>query len=518
MAVIDFFDKGWAINPKGAAFVMDDTVWTFDEARKLSCRIANALLATKQPKETKVAVWSLNDPVAWICVLGIWRAGMTWVPINPRSSLQDNAHILSAFDCQILFFQKEFADLVASFANEAPKLEYAICLEEGVKDAPSLDELVSSQTSTPPAIDYDMDDVVMLGPTGGTTGMPKGVMNTHRNLQTFVAQYSMAATYRPDETVVNLAAAPMTHTAGNVSLPTTAKGGTVVILTRPDPEALIDAIEKHGVTELFLPPTVIYMLLNHPGVEKRNFSSLRYFLYGAAPMSIEKLRQAIEVFGPVMMEGYGQMEAFASIAYLAPEEHFSAGRFALDQRLSSCGRPTPLTNVVILDDDGRTLKANQAGEICVQGDIVMKGYYKNPEQTKATIIDGWLHTGDVGHLDAHGYLHITDRKKDMIISGGFNVYPSEVEQVIWEHQAVQDCAVIGVPDAKWGEAVTAVVELKPGKNVAAEELIAVCRDRLGGVKTPKTVDFVERLPLSANGKVLKKDVRARYWRDTERRI
>ncbi|MFT7576192.1 MAG: acyl-CoA synthetase (AMP-forming)/AMP-acid ligase II, partial [Alphaproteobacteria bacterium] len=317
---------------------------------------------------------------------------------------------------------------------------------------------------------------------------------------------------------VNLAAAPMTHTAGNVSLPTTARGGTVVILTRPDPELLIDAIEKHGVTELFLPPTVIYMLLNYPGVESRDFSSLRYFMYGAAPMSIEKLRQSIEVFGPVMMEGYGQMEAFASIAYLAPEEHFAQDGIAPAQRLSSCGRPTPLTNVAIFDENGRRLEAGQAGEICVQGDIVMKGYYKNPEQTEATIIDNWLHTGDVGHLDVDGYLHITDRKKDMIISGGFNVYPSEVEQVIWEHQAVQDCAVIGVPDSKWGEAVTAVVELKPGNSVTAEELIAVCRDRLGGVKTPKTVDFVALLPRSANGKVLKKDVRAKYWRDAERKI
>ncbi|MFT7577105.1 MAG: acyl-CoA synthetase (AMP-forming)/AMP-acid ligase II [Alphaproteobacteria bacterium] len=216
MAVIDFFDKGWAINPTGAAFVMDDTVWTFDEARKMSCRIANALLATKLPKESKVAVWSLNDPVAWICVLAIWRAGMTWVPINPRSSLEDNAHILSAFDCQVLFFQKGFADLVTSFADGASKLEHTICLEEAVKGAPSLDEFVSGQASTPTAIDYDMDDVVMLGPTGGTTGMPKGVMNTHRNLQTFVAQYSMATTYRPGEPVVNLAATP----ASSSNLPT----------------------------------------------------------------------------------------------------------------------------------------------------------------------------------------------------------------------------------------------------------------------------------------------------------
>ena len=518
MAVIDFFDKGWTINPTGPAYIMDDIVYTFDEARALSCRVANALLAANLAKETKVAVWSLNDPAAWICVLGVWRAGMTWVPINPRSSLEDNAHILTAFDCEVVFFQKGFGELVGSVARNAPLLNHLICLDGTTDDAISLDAFVDGQPAAPPAVATDMDDVVMLGPTGGTTGMPKGVMNTHRNLQTFVAQYCMTATYRPDEPIINLAAAPMTHTAGNVSLPTTARGGTVVILTKPEPQALIEAIEKHRVTELFLPPTVIYMLLNHPGVAARDFSSLRYFMYGAAPMSLEKLRQAIDVFGPVMMEGYGQMEAFASIAYLKPDEHFIDGRLAPTSRLASCGRPMPLTNVAILDDDRRHVAAGQPGEICVQGDIVMKGYYKNPEQTRATLIDGWLHTGDIGHLDSAGYLHITDRKKDMIISGGFNVYPGEVEQVIWEHAAVQDCAVIGVPDEKWGEAVTAVVELKPGGTVEADELIAICRERLGGVKTPKTVDFVEQLPRSANGKVLKKDVRAQYWRDSDSKI
>jgi acyl-CoA synthetase (AMP-forming)/AMP-acid ligase II len=358
----------------------------------------------------------------------------------------------------------------------------------------------------------------MLGATGGTTGLPKGVMNTNRNIQTFFAQYSMSASYRPGEPVVNLAAAPMTHTAGNVSLPTTARGGTVVILPRPDPAAVLDAIEKHGVTELFLPPTVIYMLLDHPGIEKRDFSSLRYFFYGAAPMALEKLRQSINAFGPVMMQGYGQMEAFASIAYMTPEEHFIDGRIAPETRLSSCGRPAPLTNVMICDDANAPLPTGTSGEICVKGDIVMKGYYKSPDKTAETIIDGWLHTGDIGHLDTEGYLHLTDRKKDMIISGGFNVFPSEVEQVIWSHPAVQDCAVIGVPDDKWGEAVKAVVELNAGMSVDEQELIAECRERLGGVKTPKSIDFVESLPRSANGKVLKKDIRAKYWEGTGRAI
>ncbi|MFY0612728.1 MAG: AMP-binding protein [Hyphomicrobiaceae bacterium] len=518
MAVIDFFDQGWRINPQGIAYTLNDQAYSFAEIRDLSCRISHALIATGCSKETKVAVWSLNDPIAWTCVLATWRAGMTWVPVNPRSSPDDNAHILDAFDCEILFFQNGFAPLIEEIRPQLSKLKHAICIDESHAGLASLDDFLAGHPTHPPAVNHGMDDVVMLGPTGGTTGLPKGVMNTNRNIATFFAQWSMTAAYRPGEAVVNLAAAPMTHTAGNVSLPATARGGTVVILPRPDPAAILDAIEQHRVTELFLPPTVIYMLLDYPGVESRDFSSLRYFMYGAAPMSLEKLRQSIDVFGPVMMEGYGQMEAFASIAYLAPEEHFVDGKLAPDTQLSSCGRPAPLTNVMICDDANQAQPTGQSGEICVKGDIVMKGYYKAPDKTAETIIDGWLHTGDVGHLDERGYLHLTDRKKDMIISGGFNVYPSEVEQVIWSHPAVQDCAVIGVPDDKWGEAVKAVVELNSGMNVDAAELLALCRERLGGVKTPKSVDFVEHLPRSANGKVLKKDVRAAYWEDSGRAI
>ena len=223
---------------------------------------------------------------------------------------------------------------------------------------------------------------------------------------------------------------------------------------------LLDAIERHRITELFLPPTVIYMLLDLPGIEKRDFSSLRYFLYGAAPMSVEKLKRALRTFGPVMIQGFGQSEAPAGVACLEPAEHFRNGGFAPDSTLASCGRPFALTQVSIQNDRNEILPDGEVGEICVRGDILMKGYYKDPERTAETVVNGWLHMGDVGFIDPNGYLHITDRKKDMIISGGFNVFSAEVEGVLNSHLAVQDCAVIGVPDEKWGEAVKAVVELR----------------------------------------------------------
>jgi acyl-CoA synthetase (AMP-forming)/AMP-acid ligase II len=362
-----------------------------------------------------------------------------------------------------------------------------------------------------------MDDVITLSATGGTTGAPKGVMNSHRAFQTYFAHFMIAFPYgvtRP----VNLAAAPMTHTAGMLSLPCSARGGTVVILTKPDPLQVLDCIERERVTELFLPPTVIYRLLDTPGCSERDYSSLRYFFYGAAPMSVDKLKQAIRVFGPVMAGAYGQTEAAASISYLPPDEHFVEGQLASDERLSSVGRPCPLIRVEIMDDSGTALPQGASGEICVRGDLLMSGYYKAADKTAETIVNGWLHTGDIGHLDAEGYLHITDRKKDMIISGGFNIYPSEIEQVIWGHEAVRDCAVIGVPDEQWGESVKAVVELKEGMTVTAQELLALCKSRLGSVKAPKSIDFVESLPRSSVGKVLKKDLREKFWQGQQRRI
>ncbi len=518
MAIIDFYDRGWSINPEGVAYIQEDRAYTFTEVGELSCRIANRLLALGLPGGTKGAVWAGNDVQAWACTLGLWRANMAWIPVNARNSATDNHYILDTFDCEVMFYQRQFAQVIDHLRPTLPKIKHWVCIDADSPSDPSLASWAAGVSAARPELDYPMDDVVMLSPTGGTTGMPKGVMNTHRSTQTFIAHYMLACPYGADERPVNLAAAPMTHTAGLLAVPCTARGGTVVVVSKPDPALIFEAIARHRVTEFFLPPTVIYKLLDMPGIEKIDMSSVRYLMYGAAPMSVEKLKRAIELWGPIMAGGYGQTEAPASISNLPPDQHFSHGKLASEERLSSVGRPNPLIRVEMMNDDNRILPRGESGEICVRGDLVMKGYYKQPEKTAETIIDGWLHTGDIGHIDADGYLHITDRKKDMIISGGFNVYPSEVEQVIWSHPAVQDCAVIGVPDDKWGEAVKAVVELNEGQSATEEEIIALCKEKLGSVMAPKTVDFVASLPRSTVGKVLKKDLREHYWQDSTRKI
>jgi acyl-CoA synthetase (AMP-forming)/AMP-acid ligase II len=518
MAIIDFFDRGRLLNAQGTAFVMDGQRWSFEESYGITCQIAQALVVDGTRKGSHGAVLAGNHPLAWMCVLGLWRAGLAWVPLNPRSAGDESAQLINGFDVEVLFFQKAYAAQLVQLQAACPGLRKLVCIDGQVEGALSLPAWIAGQPALPPNVRYEPDDLVAIMPTGGTTGLPKGVMQTHRNLGLSLLNGMLNNHYPAGAPIVNLAAAPMTHTAGFLSLSASARGGTVVVLTKPDPLSLLDVIEQQRVTELFLPPTVIYRLLEVPGIEKRDFSSLRYLMYGAAPMALEKLRRAIEVFGPVMMQGYGQTEAPGSIAFLRPGDHFIDGKVAPDSRLSACGLPAVTNTLAILDDEGQPLPQGSSGEICLRGDIVMKGYYKQPEKTAEAIVDGWLHTGDVGLLDAEGFLHITDRKKDMIISGGFNVYPSEVEQVIWGHPAVLDCAVIGVPDSNWGEAVKAVVELKPGASVDGATLIALCKERLGSVKAPKSVDFVPTLPRSPVGKVLKKDLRETYWRDTERRI
>ncbi len=505
MQLSDYLDQGAFLNPDGACFITDGDVMTYREVQTLSYRIATGLLANGFDKDSKLAILSPNNPLAFSCVLGLSRVGATWVPINPRNGLEENHYILDNFDCSALFYHSIYEPIIEALRPRLPKLQLLVCLDKAGNSSPEFTDWLSQYKDNPVSVVTKGDDLAILAGTGGTTGNPKGVMLSNQNVESFVALSLMCTP--TDEKPVYLALAPLTHAAGIFVFPVLALGGTTVIMPAPDLRAFLSHIETYRVSMTFLPPTVIYMLLDHPAAASTDFSSLRYFWYGAAPMSREKLKQAIELFGPVMTQFFGQTEAPMLLTHLPAKEHFmSDGEYA-EQRLLSCGRPTPLVKVAIMNDDGEILPTGQRGEIVVRSSLVMLGYYKNTEATDEAMAHGWLHTGDIGYFDEDGYLYIVDRKKDMIISGGFNIFSAEVENVVLQHTSVQDCAVVGVPHEKWGEIVVAVVQLRQGHEVEARQLIDFCKEHIGSVKAPKKVVFMDALPRSTIGKVLKRDIR-----------
>jgi len=515
MLLHDLFDRGARLWPGRVCLEDADGARTYREVELASHQIANALLAFVPGVEFRAAVLSPNCGLAFEAVLGILRAGGTWLPVNARAVETEITALLTKHGCEVLFFHSSLTELVDRVAVALPALRRLVCLDRECGAAPSLRAWHGGQASRAPRVAITRDSVAVIKPTGGTTGAPKSVMQTHGNFAAMTANF--LATMPFDQPPVHLVAAPMTHGAGSICFPLMAVGATHVILPKAEPGEILRAIAQHKVNVLFLPPTVIYALLAHPDLDRHDYRSLKYFIYAAAPMSVEKLREAIRVFGPVMAQTYGQAEAPMLCTFLGPAEHRPDDPEAA-RHLASCGRATPFTAVEIMADDGTLLGIGETGEIVVRGDLVFKGYYQDPEATERISEHGWHHTGDIGWRDEDGYVYLVDRKRDMIISGGFNVFPSEVEQVLWSHGAVQDCAVIGVPDDYWGEAVKAVVELKPGAKVEPQELLAMCRERLGGVKAPKTIEFWDVLPRSPIGKVLKKDIRARYWQGKERQI
>jgi acyl-CoA synthetase (AMP-forming)/AMP-acid ligase II len=516
MRIIDFLDRGAMLHPQ-APCVTDggERSWTYRETVELSHRIAFALRGAGVTAGALVAVLSPNDPMGYACMMGLMRAGAAWLPVNGRNPAAENIATLQARRAQWLFFHPAYAAEAAQIRAAVPSLRGAVCIGSDGPGAPALAQWMAPEGCPRVEVAARANDLAAIVSTGGTTGAPKGAMLTHQAFETMVATYlaCMPVTERP----VHLVVAPMTHGAGATTFPLLALGGTQVFVAKPEPGAILAAIERHRVTHLFMPPTMIYMLLAHADVRAHDYSSLRYFMYAAAPMAAEKLREALSVFGPVMAQTFGQVEAPMVCTYLSPQDHVEA-LAQHPERLLSCGRPTALTRVAIMDDEGKLLPPGERGEIVVQGSLVMSGYHEQPDATAEASAFGWHHTGDIGLVDGDGYVYIVDRKRDMIISGGFNIYPSEIEQVLWAHPAVQDCAVIGVPDDKWGEAVKAIVQLKPGATVDAEVLLAHCRERLGGTKAPKTLELWPDLPRSAVGKVLKKTIRERYWAGRDRRI
>jgi len=517
MRLVDYLDKGASLGPEAPCLTTDGHTLTYAEVRDTSRRVADALARCGVAPGQSVAILSANDPTSFTCVFGISRAGAVWCPINPRNEAGENRELLDLFDCTALLFQKSFAPLVAAIAPDLPKLAVLVCLDgpddtvegaltwEQFLDPDATVDLVPVDAPNPVA-ESGVADLAMIVGTGGTTGRPKGVMLTNANLETMTALTLMGYPFHGRPTY--LALAPLTHAAGVLCFPVLALGGEIVIMRAPDVAGFLALVEQHRVTHTFLPPTLIYMVLGHQALDSTDLSSLQCFWYGAAPMSAARLEEALTRIGPVMAQLFGQTEAPMMISMMPPADHVDADGSPLRERLSSAGRPAPLVQVAVLDEDGREVPGGERGEICVRGSLVMAGYYKNPEATAEAGRHGWHHTGDIGFLDPDGFLHIVDRAKDMIISGGFNVYSTEVEQALLARPDVQDCAVIGVPDDKWGERVTAVVQLRPGQQTTGADLAAFVKERIGSVKSPKQVEVWPDLPRSKVGKVLKTDIKA----------
>jgi fatty-acyl-CoA synthase len=510
MRLIDYLDKGASLGADAPCLTMDGNDLSYADVQRLSYRIARSLAQSGIAAGDKVAILSGNDPTAFACVFGLSRAGAVWCPVNPRNEAAENQLILDDFDCSLLLFHSDFAAMVEKIRPNLPKLRALVCLDAALPFAAAFDAWLSNDASFFQR--EPVDDLAMLPGTGGTTGKPKGVMLSGRNIEAMTALTLMSYPFKERPTY--LALAPLTHAAGVLCFPIMALGGRIVIMHHPDIGEFLALIGRHRVTHTFLPPTVIYMLLDHPQLDSAELGSLQCFWYGAAPISASRLEQALRRIGP-MAQLFGQTEAPMMISTMAPDEHFNADGSIAMERLSSAGRVTPLVQVRIMDTDGKLLPRGERGEIVVRGSLVMDGYYKNPEATADVSVHGWHHTGDIGYLDADNFLYIVDRAKDMIITGGFNVYSVEVENALRAIETIQDCAVVGLPDAKWGERVVAVVQPRPGQSVDADAVAAFVKARIGSVKTPKQIEVWSDLPRSKVGKVLKTDVRARLLQGSE---
>ncbi len=505
MRLIDYLDKGAMLGADAPCLTLGAADLSYREVQRISHRVARALQRSGIAPGDKVAVLSGNDARAFACVFGISRAGAVWCPVNPRNEAAENRFVLDAFDCSGLIFHSAYEPMVEQMRAQLPKLRTLVCLDRPAATAPSWDEWVEGVGDAPlevPAV----DDLAMIAGTGGTTGQPKGVMLSGRNLETMSALTLIG--YPFDGRPTYLALAPLTHAAGVLCFPLMTLGARIVIMPKPDLTEFLALIERHRVTHTFLPPTLIYMLLQHERLAATKLDSLQCFWYGAAPIAPARLEEALTKIGPVMAQLFGQTEAPMMISMMSPREHFHADGSVARERLASAGRPGALVQVATMAGDGRLLASGETGEIVVRSSLVMMGYYKDAPATAEAGRHGWHHTGDIGRIDEHGYLFIVDRAKDMIISGGFNVYSVEVEQALLQHPDVQDSAVFGLPDEKWGEAVVAVLQAQPGRQVNAHEIIAFVKARLGSVKAPKRVEVWPDLPRSKVGKVLKKDIRA----------
>lgn len=513
------FDRACLFYPDRIALVEGDRSCTYDEMGRWSHRVANGLIELGVEHGDRVGLLMPNCLEFVPTQHGIWKTGAAAVQMQAMASVDDWAHVLTTSAATTLIYHDRFDDAIAKIRRACPAVVRVIRLSttgdgaplEGVLDYSAA---FDGRPEHAPGVDVQPDDLGFVMFTSGSTGLPKGARHTHRSwVQTAIVAGMEIGDIRPGEVFAH--GAPLTHFSQIFLQPTFMRGGTNVILPGLDVETIFAAVAKYRITAIALVPTVIYMMLDHPASADTDLSSLRTIAYAGSPMAPDRLGEAIGVFGDVFVQAYGGTEP-GFMTCLRKEDH-RVDDASARARLSSAGRAMFHVDVSIQDEYDRPLPVGEVGEICTQQTGSMAGYLDASVDADA-IRGGWVHSGDIGYLDELGYLYIVDRKKDMVVTGGLNVFPRQVEDLLMSHDDVAMCAVIGVPDDKWGEAVKAVVVRRRGAGVDAAELKALVRERQGPVWTPKTVDFVDALPLNASGKLDKRTLKESYWAGQQRRV
>jgi long-chain acyl-CoA synthetase len=518
MNAFAFLTKAAMLRPEQPALVHGAESLSYAQFRARALAIGGNLLRLGLKAGDRVAFCLANSPRILETVFGCFAAGLVVVPINARLHAREIAYIVGNSGAKVLIHGPEYQAGIVEHLADFSGLEQRVCTQS-VEGALPFAHLTQPDGALPEAIDVSATDPCWLFYTSGTTGKPKGATWTHRTVRVIVMNY-LADVHNIEAGEIVAHAAPLSHGSGIVALPAVARAATNVILDSKsfEPKALFELIQSMHVSHIaFLAPTQIIKMLDEFVPGAYDLSSLRAICYGGAPIYVEHLRNAIKAFGPVFAQIYGQGEAPITISGMNAAAH-SRLLANNDPRIGSAGTIRTDVEVRCMDNNDRLLPPGAEGEIVVRGDIVMQGYWNNPEATAETLRGGWLHTGDIGVLDEQGYLYLLDRAKDMIITGGNNVYPREVEEVIVQHPAVATSVVFGIPHEYWGEAVHALVVLEPHSQTSAQDIIDHCGRNLAGYKKPKSVEFVDALPVSSYGKVMRREIRETYWQGYEGRV
>jgi len=490
------------------AMARDESITVnYSQAFERTQKIANALHARGLRKGDRLALLAKNSVDQLLTYLACSQLGIVAVGLNYRLAPAEWKFILEDAHSKLLLADVELLPFIQPELGNLPTL----CLHGTLDGVESLADVMAQQSATPRFADIGMNDVLFQMYTSGTTGRPKGALLTHSNVNANAFQAPLANGYfsQPGERFLNVA--PMYHAAGLMSaFIVMMHGGELFIQRDFHPQHLVEAIAKERITGTTVVPVMLQFCLGFvPDIDKYDFSSLKVINYGASPMPEALLKQAMAVFKCSFVQMYGQTEASSCITCLTATDHERALKDK-PELLRSCGRAVINTQIRIIDKQGRDVALGESGEIIAKGPQIMQGYWHRDDANAETLQDGWLHTGDAGKMDADGYVYILDRVKDLIISGAENIYPAEIENVLMHHEAVQDCAVIGVPDPQWGEVPLAVITLKPGFMLDADTLKAFCKSQLASYKIPKHFVAMEQLPRNPTGKVLKKELRAIY--------